>query len=135
MTPETALLLADLILALHWTFAAFIGLGLAVIWFGRCLGWGFIRSRPLRLTHLGAMGVVLAESLLGVFCPLTEWEYQLRRLAGQSGRYETTFMDYWAQKLLYWDLPAGLFLFSYALFFGLMLATWWLVPPNPRTRR
>ncbi|BBD07403.1 DUF2784 domain-containing protein [Desulfovibrio ferrophilus] len=135
MSSDIAIVLADLILALHWAFAAFISMGLGIIWLGKFYGWKFIRSRWLRLTHLGAMGIVVGESLLGVFCPLTEWEHRLRRVADQSAGYETTFMDYWAEKLFYWDIPTNAFMLIYILFFALMLITWRLVPPYSRPSR
>lgn len=128
MSPNTALVLADLILALHWGFVCFVVLGLAAIWVGAALGWRFVRLGWLRLIHMGAMGIVLAESLLGIFCPLTEWEYELRLLANQAGRYETTFMDYWARRIFYWDLPEGTFMAIYAAFFLLVVLTWILIP-------
>lgn len=132
MSPDTALLLADLILLLHWSFVSFIAAGLAAVWLGAALGWRFVRLRWLRIAHMAAMGVVLGESVLGIFCPLTEWEFRLRLMANQGGRYETTFMDYWARRIFYWDLPESAFLGIYAGFFLLMTLTWICIPPRDK---
>lgn len=130
MSSSVALALADAVLIVHWAFAAFIVLGLALVWLGAWRGWGFVRWRSFRLAHLGAMGVVLAESLLGVFCPLTELEYALRRMGGTDAPHDTTFMADWAARLFYWDLPEVVFTALYAGIFILMLLSWRLVPPR-----
>jgi len=135
MPSSILILLADVVLAIHWAFAAFIVAGLAVIWVGRAAGWAFVRNRAFRLAHLGAMGIVVAESLLGIFCPLTEWESRLRLAAGRNAPYETTFIEHWAGELFYWDLPEAAFTAIYVGLFLLMLATWRLVPPTLRPPR
>ena len=41
-----------------------------------------MRNFWFRGSHLGAIAVVAAESLVGFVCPLTTWENRLRLLAG-----------------------------------------------------
>ncbi len=128
MDAGTLLLLADAVLLLHLAMAAFLGLGLPLVWLGRWRGWGFVRSPWLRLTHLGAMAWVLGEDLLGRLCPLTEWEWSLRQAALAQGLPRRSWVADWAGRLLYADLPDWAFTAAYAGFFGLVLATAWVVP-------
>ncbi|MFH1913679.1 MAG: DUF2784 domain-containing protein [Pseudomonadota bacterium] len=125
-------LLADLILAVHVLFAAYNVLGLAVVWIGALARWRFVGNRWFRGTHLAAMGVVVAEALLGVACPLTVWENQLRVEAGQ-GPYAESFLSHWAERFFYFDAPPEVFTAIYAAFFALMVLSVWLVPVRWRT--
>lgn len=47
-------------------FAAFVILGLAAVLLGKYRRWGWIRNFWFRLTHLAAIGFVIAESRLGL---------------------------------------------------------------------
>lgn len=127
MSSQTYLLLADLVLAAHIAFAAYIVLGLAAIWIGRIAGAGFVHNPWFRWTHLGCMAFVLAESLVGMFCPLTELEWRLRR-ASETAFRERTFMERAGDLLLYEDLSDEAYLAVYAIFFAAMLITAKLVP-------
>ena len=49
-----------------------------IIQLGGALGWGWVRLRWFRITHLCAIGVVVIQSWLGVMCPLTTLEMALR---------------------------------------------------------
>lgn len=126
-------LLADLVLLAHVGFALFIVLGLAAVWVGWAAGWGWVRNRWFRGAHLAAMGVVVLETALGWFCPLTRWELALRRLAGQDPAYQGSFMHHWAQQLFYFDLSPRAFLAMYSGVFLLMAATVFLVPVRWKT--
>ena len=88
MTPlqRLWLALADLVLVLHAAFCAFVLLGLVLIWLGRFRGWAFVRNLWFRMAHLACIGVVVAESMLDIVCPLTTWEDRLRLLAGLWSR-------------------------------------------------
>ena len=85
MTDGQLLFLADIVLVIHFIIAAYLTLGLPVIWLGRFAGWRFVHNPWFRYSHVGFTGFVLLESLAGVFCPLTIWEGVLRRMAGQPG--------------------------------------------------
>lgn len=126
--------LADLILVIHVAFAAYNVLGLAAIWIGRALGRGFVHNPWFRISHLAAMGVVVLEALIGMVCPLTAWEYGLRAAAGQGGRYGQGFLQYWAERLFYFDWSPAVFTWLYVGFFGLMVLTAFLVPIKRRGR-
>jgi hypothetical protein len=127
-------LLADLVLLVHFAFVAFVSLGFLVIWLGYFCRWPFVRDLRFRVTHLLAIGVVLAESLTGFFCPLTTWENQLRRQAGGSG-YSGSFVQHWVGRILFHDWSEQTFTFIYAGFFILVGLSFWIVRPHRRAQR
>ncbi|MEW5772815.1 MAG: DUF2784 domain-containing protein [Thermodesulfobacteriota bacterium] len=135
MDSRTLLLLADAVLILHLAVAGFIVLGLPLTWIGHWRGWRFVHSPWLRLPHLGAMALVLAEDLLGRHCPLTEWEWALRQAALGQGPPRQSWAAAWAGRMLYADLPDWAFTALYAGFFGLAAFTAWAVPIRMRTPR
>ncbi|MGX7003700.1 DUF2784 domain-containing protein [Caballeronia sp. KNU42] len=121
--------LADAVLVVHALTALFIVGGLPAIWIGSGLGWDWVRSRPFRLAHLFAIGLVSALSLLGLACPLTILEDWLRDgSVGTQG-----FMQRWVSRLLYYDVSAWVFTLAYVVFALMVLLTWRLVPPRERT--
>ena len=63
-------MVADALLVVHFLIAAFIVAGLVLVWLGAALGWRWVRNPWFRYLHLGAIGFVAAEALLGVACPL-----------------------------------------------------------------
>ena len=130
MTETGWAILADLVLTVHVAFVLFIVGGLLLIWIGGVAGWRWIRNRWFRYLHLGAMGIVLIETLIGMICPLTEWEAALRHRAGQEAYGDATFMQYWLQRLLYWDWTPTTFTVVYASVFVAVLASIWLFPPS-----
>jgi hypothetical protein len=129
------LLCADAILLLHLAFAAFVVVGLLLIWVGRFYRWSFVRNFYFRLAHLLAMGAVVFESLLGFPCPLTTWEDWFRLLAGNSQPYEGPCVQYWVHRLLFCDVTQTTCTILYCLFFLLMLASLWYVPPHGPAHR
>ncbi len=119
------LLLADLILLVHVSFVLFVVGGLPLVWIGAAAGWRWIRHFGFRLAHLGAILVVSAESVAGVWCPLTLWEDALR---GQSG--EKGLIARHVHAVLYHDLPERVFTLAYLAFAALVAFTWWRIPPR-----
>ncbi len=128
-SPTLAALLADLILTLHMGVVAFVVLGELGILLGGRLGWRWVRVRWLRITHLVLMVFIALQAALGRLCPLTLWEQDLRRLAGQAS-YGESFIAHWLGRLLYWDLPWWVFVAAYAAFALLVSLTWRWVPPS-----
>jgi len=121
-------ILADGILLLHGLLVVFIVLGEMLILAGGIRGWCWVRHWWLRVVHLGCIAIVVAQSWLGMICPLTELEMRLRALAG-GGHYEGSFIQYWLQRLLYYDAPQWVFVAVYTAFGGLVLYTWLRYPP------
>jgi hypothetical protein len=130
-SPGVAGGLADLVLALHAAVAAFVILGLLLTVAGNVVGWRWVNNLWFRVAHLLAIGAVVAESWLGMVCPLTTLEMWLRSLAGDSA-YSGGFVEHWLQRLLYYTAPPWVFIVGYTAFAVLVLATWWYFPPEPR---
>jgi multisubunit Na+/H+ antiporter MnhB subunit len=126
-----SLLGADLVLAVHAAFVAFVVFGLVLILIGRAFSWRWVRNRAFRLAHLAAIGIVALQAWLGVVCPLTTLEMSLRRRAGNAA-YEGTFVSHWLEALLYYDLPNWVFVACYTAFAVLVAASWFVIPPDPR---
>ena len=131
------LVLADMVLAIHAAFVAFVVVGLALIFIGWWRRWSFVRNFWFRVAHLAASGVVAAESLAGFVCPLTTWEDRLRLLAGGELRYQESFIQHWLHRLIFFDLSANVFAIIYVAFFLAVALSLWLVPPRwpKRTQR
>ncbi len=124
-------LLADAVLLLHLAIVGFVILGPIFVVAGNLRGWHWVNAFSFRITHAGAIAFVIAESWIGIVCPLTTLEMQLRELAG-AATYAGGFIEYWLQRALYYDLPAWAFTLAYSLFGLLVLATWWRYPPGTR---
>ncbi len=125
-------LVADAILVVHIAFVLFIVIGGVLIWLGGWRRWSWIRYRLFRQLHLAAMAFVLVETLLGMICPLTEWEAALRQRAGHDPYGDDTFMQYWLQRLLYQEWSHTTFIALYAFVFIAIVAAWFVYPPHKR---
>lgn len=129
LSPTTATLLADAILALHMGIVVFVVGLLPLILIGGARGWRWVRHFGLRLTHLALMAFIAAQAWLGQLCPLTVWEQDLRRIAGQ-GSYRESFIEHWLSRLLYWEAPWWVFVAAYSAFALLVGVAWWGVRPH-----
>lgn len=128
MTGVTPALWADWVLIVHFAVAAFLTLGLPVVWIGAAAGWRFVRNPWFRWSHAGLMGFVLAETVAGKLCPLTVWEAALRRAAGGGGKESASFVAYWLGRALFPDIDPAWFGAAYGVFFALIVLTLFLVP-------
>lgn len=126
-----ARILADAIVVCHAMFVAFVVLGMVAILGGLWFRKPWARNPWFRLLHLGAIGVVVAETAMGIACPLTVWEHQLREAGGQQS-YRGDFLSYWAHRLIFIDAPPWAFTVVYCLFGGAVLLTFLLAPPRFR---
>lgn len=134
MSPALAGLLADAILVTHVGVVLFVvGVALLVPP-GAWRGWRWVRWRWLRLLHLGAIVFIALQAWLGELCPLTVWEMDLRRLAGEA-THAQSFIGYWLGRLLYIDAPWWAFVAAYTAFALYVAALWRWVPPVPDRRR
>ena len=122
-------LLADALLVTHVLFAGFVIFSLILIFAGKFLSWMWVRNPWFRIMHLLGIGVVVLQSWLGVICPLTIWEMNLRSKAGETV-YEGSFVTHWLNELLYYQAPPWVFVVCYTAFGGLVLASWILVRPR-----
>ena len=116
---------ADLVLLAHFAFVLFVVVSLPAIWIGAAAGWRWVRNWWFRAAHLAAIAFVAAESVAGIWCPLTIWEDALR------GRHEEkSFVARWIHRLMFYDLPEGVFTAAYLAFAAAVAATWWRVRPR-----
>jgi len=120
---------ADALLVVHALFVAFVVLVLPAIYLGRYLRWSWVRNYRLRLAHLVSIAFVVLETWAGVLCPLTVWEAELRRLAGNAAR-EGSFVQFWLQELLFYDAQWWVFIVAYTTFGLLVVLSWFHVPPQ-----
>jgi len=120
-------LLADLVLVVHVAFVLFVVGGLVAIVAG-ARHWGWVRNRTFRFAHLGAIAFVVAESLLGIACPLTVWEDALR-----GGGPPQSFIGRWTARLLYYNFPEWVFVVLYCAFAAAVVWAWRRVPPRAKS--
>jgi ABC-type branched-subunit amino acid transport system permease subunit len=85
---------ADLVLALHLGFIAFVVLG----------GLLILRYRWVAYVHVPAAVWGAFIEITGRICPLTVWENSFRQSAGESG-YGDSFVEHYLLPVIY---PAGL---------------------------
>ncbi|MCL4791868.1 MAG: DUF2784 family protein [Gammaproteobacteria bacterium] len=123
--------LADLVLAVHAALVVFVAGGLVLVVIGNLRGWGWVNHLWFRLLHLAAIAIVVAESWLGLNCPLTTLEIWLRTEAHATA-YSGGFIEHWLQRILYYDAPPWVFATGYTLFGLLVVAAWWFFPPTRR---
>src|SRR5262249_30040513 len=114
-------------------YVSFIVFGLVAILIGTAFRWGWVRNLWFRAIHLTAIGIVVAEALVGMTCPLTDWENRLRISAGQAG-YPGDFIGYWAHRLIFYRAEPWVFTAIY-IAFGLAVVTAFLLAPPRRPGR
>jgi hypothetical protein len=122
-----AALLADAVVVLHFAYVSFAVGGEILILAGGLLGWRWVRNLPLRLTHLAAVVLVAVEALLGVVCPLTDWEFRLRELAGQQVERQLSFVARLVRAIIFYNFPSWVFTVAVA-------GSFLMIPPR-RLRR
>ncbi|CAG0940235.1 hypothetical protein GPROT2_00864 [Gammaproteobacteria bacterium] len=121
--------LADAVLLVHAAFVAFVVIGQVLVLAGLAFGWRWVRGRRLRIAHLAAIGVVVAQAWAGVLCPLTVLENALRARAGEGG-YGGSFIAHWLHRLIFFDAPMWVFTVAYTAFGLLVAATWYWGGPR-----
>jgi hypothetical protein len=126
--------LADLLVAIHFAFVAFVVAGQLLIMLGAVCRWRWVRNPWFRVLHLLAIGVVAFEAAMNIECPCTVWERQLRDLA-QMPVEQGSFIGRLAHNLLFYDAPEIYFQRGHMVFGALVLLTFVLAPPRWRRRR
>lgn len=121
--------LADAVVAFHLGYVSYVVIGQLVIWIGLIFQWSWIRNPWFRWTHMLAIVVVALEAVFNLTCPLTSWEFELRRMAGQEVE-ESTFIGELFHNILFWDLPKWAFTSMYIGFAVLVIGTFVLAPPR-----
>ncbi|HTP74100.1 MAG TPA: DUF2784 domain-containing protein [Burkholderiaceae bacterium] len=123
--------LADLVLVLHLGIVLFVVGGLVLVLVGNRLQWAWVNTAWFRVAHLLAIAFVVVQAWLGRVCPLTTLESWLRAKAGGAG-YHRSFIEYWVQRILFYEAPTWVFALAYTVFGLLVVLAWWYFPPRFR---
>jgi hypothetical protein len=127
-------LLADVIVVVHLAYVAFVVVGLFVILLGWLLKWQWVRNFWFRVIHGALIGVVVFETIFGIYCPLTDWEDTLREKVGETVQ-QGTFIGRLADDVLFVDVDPTMMTWIYYLFGLLVLIAFFCVPPRWPQRR
>ena len=130
-------LLANTVLILHFAIVLFVVGGLVLIIVGNLSGWRWVNALWLRLLHVAAILIVVAESWLGITCPLTTLEIWLRAQSGSgmAANYNESFIGHWLQRLLFYSAPPWVFVLAYTVFGAFVVAVWFRFPPTFKKRK
>jgi hypothetical protein len=121
--------LADLMVAIHVGYVAYVLVGQVLIVVGWWRGWQWVRNFWFRATHVLAIGVVVFEEVASLRCPLTLWEEWFRVRAGQPVTGET-FVGRLLHSILFYDAPPWVFTVGYLTTGAVVLLTLILCPPR-----
>ncbi|MBX3615555.1 DUF2784 domain-containing protein [Nitrosomonas sp.] len=116
---------ADFVLIVHFLYVLFVVGSLPVIWIGAWLKFGFAANPWFRYLHLAAILFVVAESLLGVACPLTVWENNLRQMEPDVG-----FIQHWLHRIIFYQVSEVVLTAIYIAFAALVVMTFKWIPPR-----
>ena len=119
---------ADFILILHALFVATVVFSVPLIILGGLLSWRWVHYPLFRLTHLGMILFVAAEALIGMTCPLTVWENNLREADHQQGYGGQDFVAHWLGRLLFYSFPHSVFIAIYLGYSLLIVGLFYFVP-------
>jgi hypothetical protein len=124
-------LLADVVVTIHLAYVAYVVVGQVLIVIAAPFRWQWARNPWFRLTHLLAIAIVAYEAVVGIRCPLTVWEEQLRELAGQPFDSGQTFLGRLFHDLLFYEgLPDIFFTTLYISMFVVVLQGIIMYPPR-----
>ncbi len=122
-------LLADFLVVVHLAYVAVVVGGMGAILLGLWRGWGWVRNAWFRAIHVLMIAIVAVQAIVGVPCPLTTWEYQLREAAGDGGR-PGTFIARIVHAVLFYEFAEWVFVVGYVLFGTAVLLVFLLAPPK-----
>ena len=117
-------LIADFILVIHFLIVIYVTAGILLIPIAYKMDWQIFKNKKLRVLHLLLISFVTFESIFGLTCPLTSIENYLRNILNKQ-----SFVSYWLQKIIFWDLPNIYFLILYCTCLTLTICWWKFFPP------
>ncbi len=126
---------ADVLVVVHFLYVLFAVGGLIAILLGALGKWVFVRDPLFRTIHLAAVGLVALEAALGIDCPLTVWEFDLRQLAGQPVGRNLSFVARLVRLIIFYDLPHWFFTALHIAFGLAVIATYIIIPPRSKAGR
>lgn len=121
--------IADFLVVLHAAYVGFVVLGVPAVLLGAWRGWRFARHFWFRVVHLAMIAVVACEAVVGMVCPLTEWENRLRAAAGQSVE-QGSFIGRWAHRLIFVDFSLETLAVVYLAFAAVVILMFVTIPPR-----
>jgi hypothetical protein len=121
--------LADMVVAFHVFYVAFVVLGLLAIAVGALLRQSWVRNTWFRWIHLVMMGIVGLEAVYNITCPLTTLEEHLRELALQPVS-EGSFLGRLLHDTLFVSWPVEVVNMLHVAFALLVVGTFVLAPPR-----
>jgi hypothetical protein len=123
-----ALYIANAILFFHALFVSVVVFSVPLIAIGGWRGWRWVRNPWFRFIHLGMIGFVAMEALIGMECPLTTWESDLRNSIGQAGYDREGFIAQGLSHVMFYAFPHWVFTAIYVGFGLLVASLFYLVP-------
>mgnify|MGYP001973931191 CR=1 FL=1 len=111
------MLMADLILIIHFLIVVFIISLFALIPYGYHKKWTWVSLKKIRYTHLLLITFITIESILGFICPLTVLENNLRGIITNQ-----TFISKYLSKIIFYNFSSSVFLSLY--FTGFLFAVY-----------
>jgi hypothetical protein len=121
--------LADIVALVHLGYVVFVMLGFALIVAGIICGWMWIRNPWFRILHLAAIIAVVMEAIVGVNCPLTLLEFELR-YPTEPFQERVSFIGTLIDTVLFYDAPSWVFTAVYCGFAVAVLITFIMAPPK-----
>jgi hypothetical protein len=119
---------ADTILIIHAVYVSIVVFSVPLIIVGGFRQWKWVHNFWFRISHLLMILIVVAESLLGINCPLTIWEYSFRPHTDQMINNNSDFIAGWLDVILFWNFSHWVFTAIYLCFGLLVLSLLFLVP-------
>lgn len=126
--------LADLLFAIHWIIAGFVVFGFFAIVVGSWRNWKWVGDPLFRVGHLATIGYVASRAWLGIACPLTVWENELRVRAGETV-YQGSFVQHWLEELLHMRLRSWMFNTAYTIGALVCILAWFVALRKKRAKR
>ena len=124
---------ADAVVIAHFAYVLFVVGGLLAVLIGYVRKWRWVHNGWFRCIHVVMILVVVVEAWLGITCPLTTWEKQLRQLAGEAS-YSGDFIANCVHETLFVEADPAAFTLAYSLFGAMVVLALFLVPPRFRHR-
>ena len=135
---DSAQFLGEAVVAIHFVYVGFVVVGLILVLVGAACRWQWVRNIWFRSIHLTMILIVVAEAIIQFQCPLTTWERDLK-LAANMKAEEGGFIARWMHDVVIqdgtnWQEDQWKFEIAYICFGGLVLLSFWLVPPCRRKK-
>jgi hypothetical protein len=92
---------ADLVVIMHFLWILFILFGFCITVYWVILKRKYLDMLIFRVVHLCGILYVGLLTILGKYCPLTVFEYNLKQKYNSSATYSGSFIVDWIEKLVY----------------------------------